>query len=59
MTCSFTAYLGRKFSLIRLMSSKLAEQRIELTKEALNAIKIIKMYTWEPFFEKIINNTRL
>ncbi|XP_050308414.1 ATP-binding cassette sub-family C member 4-like [Anthonomus grandis grandis] len=52
-------YCGRKFSLTRLKAAKKAEERIQLVKEALNAIKIIKMYTWEKYFEKIITFARI
>ncbi|XP_066143247.1 ATP-binding cassette sub-family C member 4-like [Euwallacea fornicatus] len=55
----FQSYCGRKFSLTRLVAAKCAEQRIQLVKEALNAIKIIKMYTWEGFFERLIGAARV
>ncbi|XP_066258501.1 ATP-binding cassette sub-family C member 4-like [Euwallacea similis] len=53
------SYCGRKFSLTRLVAAKSSEQRIQLVKETLNAIKIIKMYTWESFFEKLIGTARV
>ncbi|KAL1513291.1 hypothetical protein ABEB36_002715 [Hypothenemus hampei] len=52
------SYCGHKASQTRLVAAKKAEDRIQLMKETLNAIKIIKMYTWEKYFEKIINFTR-
>ncbi|CAG9768734.1 unnamed protein product [Ceutorhynchus assimilis] len=53
------SYCGRKFSFTRLEAAKKAEQRIQLVKEALNAIKIIKMYNWENYFEKLITTLRI
>lgn len=42
----------------RLRSSIKTDKRLELTQEILSAIKIIKMYTWERFFEKKIGEAR-
>ncbi|KAH1004933.1 ATP-binding cassette sub-family C member 4 [Dendroctonus ponderosae] len=53
------SYCGRKFSLTRLVAARKAEERIQLVKEALSAIRIIKMYTWEKYFEKLITLARI
>ncbi|KAJ8918452.1 hypothetical protein NQ315_008149 [Exocentrus adspersus] len=51
-------YIGQKTSVMRMKSAKRTDDRLQATKEAFSAIKIIKMYTWENYFEKIINEYR-
>ncbi|XP_023311681.1 probable multidrug resistance-associated protein lethal(2)03659 [Anoplophora glabripennis] len=51
-------YIGQKNSNNRLKSAKKTDDRLQVTKEAFSAIKIIKMYTWENYFEKTINEYR-
>ncbi|XP_076253709.1 ATP-binding cassette sub-family C member 4-like [Rhynchophorus ferrugineus] len=58
MTVPLQAYFGRKCSQMRLIAAKKAEERFQLVKETFSAIKIVKMYKWEKYFEKIINDTR-
>lgn len=55
----FLAYCGRKCSQMRLIAAKKAEERFQLVKETFNAIKIVKMYTWEKYFKQIITDTRV
>lgn len=43
---------------MRLQSAKKTDDRLQVTKEAFSAIKIVKMYTWENYFEKITNEYR-
>ncbi|XP_015836093.1 probable multidrug resistance-associated protein lethal(2)03659 isoform X1 [Tribolium castaneum] len=50
--------LGKLAYTFKLKSSKKSDERLEFLKEVLSAIKIIKMYTWEQFFETKINDTR-
>ncbi|XP_076256820.1 ATP-binding cassette sub-family C member 4-like [Rhynchophorus ferrugineus] len=52
-------YLGKKTTLNRIETSKRTDERFRLIQEVLNAIKFIKMYTWENYFEKIISKARL
>ncbi|KAJ8954540.1 hypothetical protein NQ318_000774 [Aromia moschata] len=51
-------YVGRKALTKRLISAKKTDERIQITKEVFSAIKIIKMYTWEKFFEDTVNEYR-
>ncbi|KAJ8929233.1 hypothetical protein NQ314_018112 [Rhamnusium bicolor] len=51
-------YVGRKSGSMRMKSAKKTDERLQVTKEAFSAIKIIKMYTWEKFFETTINDYR-
>lgn len=43
---------------MRLKCAKKTDDRIQVTQEALSAIKIIKMYTWERFFQNHVTNAR-
>lgn len=43
---------------LKLKCSQKTDTRLELLKEVLSAIKIIKMYTWETFFETKIKSAR-
>ncbi|XP_060516805.1 ATP-binding cassette sub-family C member 4-like [Cylas formicarius] len=52
-------FCARKGALNRLKAAKKTEERIQLVQETLSAIKIIKMYTWEKYFEKLINAARI
>ncbi|CAH1183157.1 unnamed protein product [Phaedon cochleariae] len=51
-------YVGKRASAMRMKSAKQTDERLQLTTETLNAIKIIKMYSWETFFETKINAVR-
>ncbi|XP_074031098.1 probable multidrug resistance-associated protein lethal(2)03659 isoform X2 [Leptinotarsa decemlineata] len=51
-------YVGKKTSMMRMKSAKSTDERIQLTTETLSAIKIVKMYSWELFFENKINDVR-
>lgn len=43
---------------MRLKIGKNSDERIQVTQEVLSAIKIIKMYTWEKFFNNKIAESR-
>ena len=43
---------------IRSKQILLTDERINMTTEIMNAIKIIKMYCWEGPFEALINKIR-
>ncbi|EFA04139.1 probable multidrug resistance-associated protein lethal(2)03659 [Tribolium castaneum] len=52
------AFLGSKSAKLRMKMCKKTDDRLQLTQETLSAIKIIKMYTWEKFFDKKISDAR-
>ncbi|KAJ8931651.1 hypothetical protein NQ314_015403 [Rhamnusium bicolor] len=43
---------------IRLKAGTNSDERLQVTQQTLSAIKIIKMYTWESYFEKKISKSR-
>lgn len=43
---------------LRFKINKRTDHRLQTTQETLSTIKIIKMYTWESFFEKRISDAR-
>ncbi|KAJ8931650.1 hypothetical protein NQ314_015402 [Rhamnusium bicolor] len=51
-------YLSSMLKKMRLKVGENADQRLQVTQETLSAIKIIKMYTWEKFFDQKISDTR-
>ena len=52
------SFIGRVFSRMRMKAAELTDERIRLIDEFLNAIKIIKFYTWENQFAKKIDEAR-
>lgn len=42
--------LSKTITNLRLKVGKMADKRLQLSQEALSALRIIKMYTWEMFF---------
>uniref|UniRef100_A0A8D1PCG6 ATP binding cassette subfamily C member 11 n=1 Tax=Sus scrofa TaxID=9823 RepID=A0A8D1PCG6_PIG len=51
-------FLTRTFLRLQNHTSEISDQRICLTSEVLTSIKLIKMYTWEKPFAKIIRDLR-
>ncbi|XP_030749663.1 multidrug resistance-associated protein 4-like [Sitophilus oryzae] len=50
--------ISRLVTKMRLKVCKMADKRLQLTQETLSALRIIKMYTWEIFFEQRIYQAR-
>ncbi|XP_044266668.1 probable multidrug resistance-associated protein lethal(2)03659 isoform X2 [Tribolium madens] len=50
--------IGKLAYNLRLKCNRKTDERLELTQEVLSAIKVIKMYTWEKFFETKICKAR-
>ncbi|CAG9854959.1 unnamed protein product [Phyllotreta striolata] len=50
--------IGKFINKLRTETCEKTDQRLQLTQEILTAIKIIKMYAWEEFFERKIDSAR-
>nr|CAD7417688.1 unnamed protein product [Timema cristinae] len=51
-------FIANKVKTLQIRQMKTKDQRIKLMNEVLNGIKVLKMYAWEPSFEKIIESKR-
>lgn len=43
---------------LQFKQMKMKDERVKLTNEILNGIKVLKLYAWEPSFEQMIGETR-
>lgn len=50
--------IANKLKNIQFRQMKIKDERVKLTNEILNGIKVLKLYAWEPSFEKQIGDTR-
>lgn len=53
-----SVFLSTKLKNMRLKVGKSSDQRLQRMQETLSAIKIIKMYVWENFFQQRIRESR-
>lgn len=51
--------MGKFILKLRLKAGGMSDKRLNLTREILSVLKIIKMYTWEAFFHKKLCDARL
>lgn len=54
----FAVYMGKMTSKFRLKTAIRSDERIRLMSEIVTGIQVIKMYTWEKPFAKLVEMSR-
>nr|CAD7452936.1 unnamed protein product [Timema tahoe] len=51
-------FIAKKLKALQICQMKTKDQRIKLMNEVLNGIKVLKLYAWEPPYEKMLEGMR-
>merc|ERR1719285_1658914 len=54
----FQSWMGRQFAKLRVETATKTDKRIRLMNEIINGMKVIKMYTWEEPFARLVHKAR-
>ena len=54
----FVVYLAKRVSVYRLRTALKTDQRVKLMNEIITGVKVIKMYSWEKPFAKLVELAR-
>ena len=50
--------MGKQFARLRVETAGKTDKRIRLMNEIINGMKVIKMYSWEMPFSKLVHDSR-
>lgn len=53
-----SGYIAKKLRDYQVLQMKIKDERVKSMNEILNGMKVLKLYAWEPSFEKSILETR-
>lgn len=56
LICS--AWIGKRAATYRLKTAKRTDRRVRIMNEIIQGIQVIKMYTWEKSFAKVVDKIR-
>ena len=54
----FQSWMGRQFAKLRVETATKTDRRIRLMNEIINGMKVIKMFTWEKPFGRLVHEAR-
>lgn len=58
LTFPFSVFIGIQLKKLQVQQMKFKDERVKSINEILNGMKVLKLYAWEPSFEKLITSIR-
>lgn len=58
LTFPLSVFAGVKLKALQTEQMKFKDERVKTVNEVLNGMKVLKLYAWEPSFQKLIENIR-